>query len=419
MNSNAEQTAPTETPPSITAAFTVKMFRRIWAASLFTNLGMFIQMVGSGWAMTQLSASPALVPLVQTALWGPTMLLAMPAGAIADTYDRRKVAIIASCLALAGASALATSSCLRLFNPYVLLSCCAVIGTGSALMGPAWQASVIEQVPRALLPSAIALTSIASNLARSFGPALGGAVVAAGGPFSAFVINVVCYVPALVVLILWKRAGIEKGDRENLVRSISSGMRYITGAASLRSLIARGFIVSLPGGSVTALMPLVSKNLLHGNAGTFGLVLGAFGLGSVFGAFNLGRMLHWFETETLMRICAVGAGAGVLIEALVPSLPIVLPALFVAGGFWVINFSVFNIELQLSAPEKVVGRALAALQAATSGGGAIGAALWGLWARGFGVEQAVAGSGVCMIACAFLGVWFRMTTANPHAPAEG
>jgi MFS family permease len=419
----AAQPAPAAAPHAaeapaqgIAAAFETPVFRRIWGASLCMNLGMMIQMVGSSWAMTQLAATPTLVALVQTAVWTPTMILAIPAGAIADMYDRRKVAIAASLVALGGALGLAASSGLGLLAPYLLLGFCFLIGSGGALMGPAWQASVVEQAPPRQLPSAIALTSISLYLARCIGPALGGAIVAVTGAFAAFVINAACYLPALGVLIAWRRAPAPPSDREGVGRSIAVGLRYIAQDRLTRAIVTRTFALSLPGGAATALYPLVARDLLHGNARTFGLLLGAYGLGSVFGACNLGWLRRRVRIEPLLALGAACAGAGVLVVALVHAPPVALAALFVAGAFWVISFTVFNIELQVAAPNAVVGRLLAVQAASASGGGAIGSALWGLGARAFGVQAALTSAGLAMMACALMGLWLP---ADPAIPGEG
>src|SRR5579872_6656550 len=168
-------------------------FRRIWLASLLSNLGLLIQAVGAAWAMTQMTSSADKVALVQTALMLPVMLIAMPAGAIADMYDRRVVSLVALVIALSGASALTVLSWMGLVTPNSLLALCFVVGSGMALLGPAWQSSVTEQVPADMLPAAVALNGISYNIARSFGPAIGGIVVATAGAMAAFAANAILY----------------------------------------------------------------------------------------------------------------------------------------------------------------------------------------------------------------------------------
>src|SRR5581483_10484207 len=225
------------------------------------------------------------------ALMLPVMLIAMPAGAIADMYDRRIVSLVALVIALSGASALTVLSWMGLVTPDSLLALCFVVGSGMALFGPAWQSSVTEQVPVDMLPSAVALNGISYNIARSFGPAIGGIVVATAGAVAAFAANAVLYVPLLVVLFLWRRESEpSRLPRERLNRAIVSGVRYITNSPSIKIVLARTLLTGLIGGSVSALMPLVTRDLLHGGAQTYGIMLGAFGMGAVVGALNISEV---------------------------------------------------------------------------------------------------------------------------------
>jgi len=402
-----------------TAAFEIPAFRRIWTASIFSNLGLLIQSVGSAWAMTEMNAPASQVAMVQSALLLPIMIFAMPAGAIADMYDRRRVAMIAGCIGLSGAIAMTVSSATHHLSPYLLLTCCFVIGSGMALMGPVWQASVSEQVPANYLPSAIGLNSIAYNLARSFGPAVGGAVVAAAGSMAAFAINVIFYLPALIVLYLWKRTPPPmRLPPERMRRAIVSGARYIVHSPSTRTVILRCLATSVAGGAISALMPLVSRDLLGGGAQTFGVLLGAYGVGAVLGAMILGRMRARFSDEAILRICTLAGGVGMVIVGVSHSLALTLAVLFVTGGFWTITFSVFNIELQISAPRWVAGRALAAFQASAAGGAGLGAALWGVVARSSGVQTAIVASGTAMASCVLLGFWLRMPESQDPSASE-
>jgi len=235
-------TSPAEKPLSggTAAALRFPVFRRIWMASLLSNLGLLVQGVGSAWAMIQMTATADKVALVQTALMLPIMIIAMPAGAIADMYDRRVVTLIALSIALSGATALAVMSWFGLITPQILLALCFVVGCGNALFGPAWQSSVSEQVPSEALPSAIALNGISYNIARSFGPAIGGVIVALAGAGAAFGANALLYLPLIIVFLLWRRATEpSRLPPERLSRAIVSGVRYITNSPSIRVLLTR------------------------------------------------------------------------------------------------------------------------------------------------------------------------------------
>ena len=304
-------------PDSIAAPLRHAVFRRIWLASLVSNLGILIQGVGAAWAMTQMTTSADKVALVQTALMLPIMLISMPAGAIADMHDRRIVAMVSLAIAFVGATALTVMFWLDLVTPNILLALCFVVGSGMALFGPAWQASVSEQVPAETLPAAVALNGISYNIARSFGPAVGGIVVATAGAVAAFAVNAVLYLPLMVVLFLWNRTHEpSRLPRERLNRAIVSGVRYIANSPSIRIVLIRTLVTGVIGGSISALMPLVARDLLHGGAQTYGVMLGAFGMGAVFGALNISEVRRRMSGEAAVRACTISLAGAIAAVAL-------------------------------------------------------------------------------------------------------
>jgi len=403
------QKRPPFSADGITAPLRYTVFRRIWLASLLSNLGILIQGVGAAWAMTQMASSADKVALVQTALMLPVMLVAMPAGAIADMHDRRIVTMISLSIALTGASALTALTWLGLMTPNLLLALCFIVGSGMALFGPAWQSSVSEQVPSETLPSAVALNGISYNIARSFGPAIGGVVVAAAGAVAAFALNAMLYIPLLVVLFLWNRVSEpSRLPRERLSRAIVSGVRYITNSPSIKIVLTRTFVIGLIGGSVSALMPLVARDLLHGGAQTYGIILGAFGMGAIIGALNIGEIRKRLSGEAAIRACTLSMGAAIAAVALSRESVLTAAALVVAGSVWMLAVALFNIGVQLSAPRWVAGRSLAAYQASISGGIAIGSWGWGHLTDAYGVEAALLVSAALMLASPLLGLLLPM-----------
>jgi len=393
----------------VAAPLRLAVFRRIWLASLLSNLGLLIQAVGAAWAMTQMTSSADRVALVQTALMLPVMLISMPAGAIADMYDRRIVALVSLGIALSGATALSVLAWLGLITPPILLAFCFIVGSGMALFGPAWQSSVSEQVPAETLPSAVALNGISYNIARSFGPAIGGIVVATAGAVAAFAANAVLYIPLLVVLFLWRRTSEpSRLPREQLSRAIVSGVRYIANSPSIRIVLVRTLVTGAIGGSVSALMPLVARDLLHGGAQTYGIMLGAFGIGAVIGALNIAEVRRRLSGEAAVRACAVSMAGAIAAVALSHQPVLTAAALVVAGAVWMLAVALFNIGVQLSAPRWVAGRSLAAFQASIAGGIALGSWGWGRLTDAAGVETALLVSAGLMLLSPLLGLWLRM-----------
>ena len=411
-----EITGPAAAADRIMAPLRYPVYRRIWLASLISNLGLLIQGVGAAWAMTQMASSADMVALVQTALMLPVMLVAIPAGAAADMYDRRVVIISALLLSLVGASLLSALALLNLVSPTLLLLFTFIIGGGMALFGPAWQASVSEQVPAEILPSAIALNSISFNIARSFGPAIGGIIVATAGAVAAFLTNAILYLPLLAVLVRWRR--VQEPPRlppERMVRAIISGSRYVVHSPPIRTVLARTFLTGVAGGSVSALMPLVARDLLGGGAQTYGVMLGMFGVGAVAGALNIATIRRLLSGESTIRLTASMMGLAICVIALSHSTILTGAALLVAGAAWMVAVTLFNIGIQLAIPRWVAGRALAGFQAAIAGGVALGSWLWGHVATGWGVDTALLASGIAMALLSLLGFWLRMPEAETSA----
>jgi MFS family permease len=394
---------------SITAPLRHAVFRRIWLASLLSNLGLLIQGVGAAWSMTQMASSADKVALVQTALMLPIMLISMPAGAIADMHDRRVVAMVSLLISLVGATSLTVLAWFNLVTPNTLLAFCFVVGTGMALMGPAWQSSVSEQVPSETLPAAVALNGISFNIARSFGPAVGGIIVATSGAVAAFAANAVLYLPLLIVLFLWNRVSEpSRLPREQLTRAMVSGIRYITNSPSIKIVLTRTLVTGIIGGSVSALMPLIARDLLHGGAQTYGIMLGAFGVGAVIGALNIAEVRKRLSGEAAIRACTLSMAGAIAAVALSHEPVLTAAALVVAGAVWMLAVALFNIGVQLSAPRWVAGRSLAAFQASIAGGIAVGSWGWGHLTDIAGVETALLVSAGLMLLSPLLGIWLPM-----------
>lgn len=402
----------------ITAPLRHATFRRIWLASLVSNLGTLIQGVGVAWAMSQMTPAADKVALVQTALGLPVVLIAMLAGAIADVHDRRIVALVSLGIALAGAIVLTACAWLGLLTPNLLLILCFAGGCGMALMGPAWQSAVSEQVPADALPAAVALNGISYNIARSVGPAIGGIVVAAAGTVAVFALNALAYLPLMVALFLWERKTQRSGlPPENLSRAVVLGVRYIANSPPIKIVLIRTTVFGVIGGAIIALMPLVARDLLYGGAPTYGIMFSAFGLGAVVGALNIAEVRKRMSGEAAIRACALSMGGALAVVALSRVPVLTAAALVVAGAAWTMTWTLFSIGVQLSAPRWVAGRSLGAYQAATSGGIALGSWGWGRLTDAAGVDTALLVSAVMMLASPLIGLWLRMPSIR--AQPEG
>lgn len=392
-------------------------FRRIWTTSLFSNFGQLILGVGAAWEMTRLSDSPSMVALVQTALMVPLMLVALPAGAVADMFDRRKIALVGLGFSMASAATLTLLAFLGLTTPWILLLFCVLIGGGVALYSPSWQASIGEQVSPAHLPAAVALGTISYNVARSFGPALGGLVVLALGAKAAFAMNAVFYLPLWLAFFVWKRQHVpSRLPPERMDRAILSGGRYALHSPPIRTVLIRAFVFGLSSATSTALAPLIARDLLHGDADVFGLLLGAAGVGAVVGALFIGRLRDRFGNETVVRVCTLLTAVALVVMGVSRSLELTCAALFVGGAANIICVAMLNVSVQLSAPRWVTARALSLYSSALTGGIAIGAWGWGTVAGHWDVTTAFIGSGVGMAATLMLGWLLPLPATEDESP---
>jgi MFS family permease len=393
-------------------------FREIWLASLMSNLALLITGVGAAWAMTLLTDSAQYVALVQSALMLPFLFFAMPAGAIADSYDRRRVAIFAMSGAALANLLLLGVAWAGLLTPWLLLALCFLVGIFNTTFTPSWQASVSEQVPGEDLPRAVALNAVSFNIARSFGPAVGGAIIAVTGAAAAFAASVLLYVPMLLAFWRWKRPR-EKPrlPPERVGGAIVSGIRYIAHSGPMRAVILRSFLYCVGASSIAGLMPLLSKYQLGGGPLMFGLLLACYGGGAVLGGLFMQRLrslLGSAPTETGVAITA----AGIIALAFADTLWLAMPVLIGIGAIWTQALTTLNVAVQTGAPRWVSGRALAGFQATAAGGFALGSWLWGYVVEQSSLPTALIASGVVLIAFSFVGRWLRSADDIPD-PAAG
>ncbi len=389
---------------STLAPFRHGTFRAVWTASLLSNFGGLIQGVGSAWLMTSISTSSDMVALVQASTALPVMLFSLTAGAIADSFGRRQVMLVAQAFMLAVSVLLTICAYLGLITPWLLLSFTFLIGCGTALNNPSWQASVGDMVPRADLPAAVSLNSMGFNLTRSVGPAIGGVIVAAAGAAAAFAANALSYVALIAVLFRWKpQLPPAALPRESLGAAMGAGLRYVAMSPNIGKVLLRASIFGFTAGAILALLPLVARDLVGGGPLTYGVMLGAFGVGAVGGALISGRLRRMLTSETMVRSAFIGFAICAWVAAFSPQTWQTLLGLLVGGACWVIALSHFNTTVQMSTPRWVVGRALSIYQTATFGGIALGSWIWGVMAESHGVETALVVSGFAMVAGGALG----------------
>lgn len=357
--------------------FRYPIFRAIWIANLFSNLGSTLQGVGAAWLMTELTPSHQMVALVQASATVPIMLLGVFAGAIADNFDRRRVMLAAQVGMLAVSAVLAVLAYAGLINPFLLLAFTFTVGAGTALNSPAWQASVRQQVHPSELPQAIALNSISFNIARSIGPAVGGVLISIWDVSFAFAVNAISYI-GLIGVLLWWRPEERPIERRPILPAVGVGIHFCATNNPLRRILIRGFALGFCLAAYQALLPAVVSGHIHGTELDFGLMLGLFGIGSISAAPFIGTIRSKLGLEGILALGSAMFVFALWLIAEVHQVLYALPGAFVAGMAWVLILTTLNTAVQMRSPDDILGRCLSIYQAVTFGGMAIGSWVWGM-----------------------------------------
>lgn len=391
-------------------------YRSIWLAVLCSNIGTWMQTVGAQLLLVDEPRASTLVALVQTASTLPVVLLALPGGVLADTFDRRRMLLVVQCYMATVGVVLAVLTGTGQMRPPLLLVLTFALGVGTALTAPAYQALIPDLVPRSELASAAALGAVSMNLARAVGPAVAGLIIARIGTAAVFAINAATFVVFAGVLLLWRRERAEVATtRERFRPALRAGGRYVRHSPVVRRLLLRVTLFLLPATALWALLPLIATDRLGLGASGYGLLLAALGLGAVAGAVLLPilrRMLS--PNRQLVAASAVFALSTALVGTVdIPG--VVLLALLPAGAAWVAVLSTMNASLQLFLPSWVRARGLAIYQMTLFGTQAFAALAWGLVAESAGlVPTFLAAATLMAVGGATLLVW-----PIHHAPAHG
>jgi MFS family permease len=387
----------------------IALFRSLWIATIVSYIGTWMQDVGAGWLMTSLSTSPSMVALVEAADSIPVMLLAMPAGALADIIDRRRLLIAVQIYLLIVAAALAILTWMELMSAWGLLGFIFALGVGNAMMMPAWAAIVPDIVPSEELPSAIALNSIAVNVSRAIGPAIAGFLVAAVGVWLVFVLNALSYIGILAVLARWKQDRVKSSlPAERFFSAIRVGMRFVMHTRALQVVLIRGTAFFIFASATWSLFPLIVRRELGRGPETYGVLLACIGAGAVGGAM----MLPWLRARASRDTLVAGASALYALAALalahVQNLALLAVAMLATGVAWISILSALQVSAQMTLPAWVRARGLAAFVVVFMGGMAIGSIMWGQVANHIGIPAALTVAAMGMVAAIALTWSFKL-----------
>jgi MFS family permease len=361
------------------APFRQSAFTVIWTATLIANIGGWMFSAASGWLMTDLDADPLIVSLVQAATTLPLFLFAVPAGALADIFDKRKFLIVFETMATAISAIYAALVGLHLATPGNLLLFTFLISAAGALTSPAWQAIVPQLVAKNDLPAAIAINSVGVNISRALGPALGGIIIVALGIAAPFWINAISNV-AVIIALLWWRVSKRSSTllpAEHFGQAVWAGLRYARYNPHLRGTLMRAAGFFLFSSAFWALLPLIARTQIAGGPELYGILLGVIGVGAVGGAFALPALKAKVGPDGLMALATLGTGVAMAIFGVAREPLAALAASTIAGASWIAALATLNVSAQVALPDWVRGRGLAVFATVFFGFVTLGSAVWG------------------------------------------
>src|SRR5512133_3857833 len=412
----ASATATAE--PSPWAPLRHRAFRWLWLGMFIGYIGAWMQTVGAQWLLVDAPNAAALVSLVQAAMTLPVMLLALPGGVLADSFDRRWLLLTVQAYFFLDAVLLTVLTATGLIPPALLLGLIFAFAIGAAVQLPTWQATIPELVPRSQLRAATRLEMVGVNVARAVGPALAGLVIAGFGVPVVFALTALSVVFLSVALLRWRRppAGSEP-RRERFVPALRAGGRYVWHEPVVRRILLRVVLFIPAGVALWALLPLIASQRLGLGPAGYGALFGALGAGAIVAALVLGRVRDRLSTNALLTAAGVLFAAALALIVLIPNFWAAMATLVFAGLAWPAVISTLNAELQLFLPVWVRARGLAIYMMTFTGSMSVGALLWGVVAELVGLQVTFFAAAALMLVGVVAGV-FRRLPETGHLDPE-
>jgi len=384
-----------ETASSAWAPLKEPLFRSMWIAAIISYIGTWMQAVGAGWMMTEISSSPLMVGLVQAAVALPVFLVILPAGALADMVDRRQFLLVTQGWMVLAAGSLGVLTLFRAVTPWVLLGFTFALGLGAVMNDPAWQAITPELVPNEQHGAAVALNSAGFNVARAIGPPLGGMVIAVAGSGTAFLLNALSFFGVIIVLYRWQRPMPERMETAALWDSVRGGIQYAHRSALVKSVLIRTGAFSVGAIALLALLPIVARP--YGATG-FGILLGTFGVGALIGATILPRLKRQLSVDGVVATAIIIFAVMTFAAGQVHRFSALCVVMASAGGAWIGILACLNTAAQTMTPPWVRARALSMYLLVLQGGMAIGSTMWGALATRIGLPRTLCCSALALLA---------------------
>ncbi len=367
------------TPTSMWSPLRSPLYAILFTATVISNIGTWMHEVGASWLMAEMTQDPAKVALIQTAVSLPIFFFALPAGALADLMDRRKLLIIINTVACLIATGLATTIQSGVIVPWVLIAFTFSLGVSAAFIAPAWQAIVPGLVNKSQLSAAVSLNGVGINISRAVGPAIAGALIVSSGIEAPFWVNSVSYVFIIAALLWWRpTATLRQGlPKEHILPAMISGLRYARHSKPLINTLVRALAFFIAASAFWALLPVIVNVEMSGQASLYGLATGLVGAGALVGAVTLPTLKTKFSSGALLLMVSLLDAILFVALSLTFSKVVLLACCFLFGSAWIIALANLNVSAQTSLPNWVRARGLSVFLTVFFGAMSLGSVMWG------------------------------------------
>ncbi|MGX7678545.1 MFS transporter [Jatrophihabitans sp. DSM 45814] len=407
---------PADLPRSRAGAFTalaIPLFRALWLAEFAGDLGNWMQTVGAQWVIVNHPDAVLLAAMIVAAGRLPMLVLAVPAGALADLLDRRRLLLLSQVAQAVIATALAVESLAGQLGPVALLVYTVLLGLGSAVSVITFQSLMPQIVPVSQFSSAVAMAQVNLNIARVIGPPIGGLIVAITGPSGVFVLDACSYVVFALVLVFAK---IPEPSQVRFTgtfqRAVTEGLALIRRSIPLRRILLHSFVVTVPCSAVWALLPALASRRLDVGATGYGLLLAAVGIGSIFGVIVLPVIDQFCAAGTTLLVGNLATAAMLALLGLTDDPAAAGAALFGFGISWLVVQTRLGASIQVAAPDAARARTISVFQSVRLGGQGIGALAWGGLAQVTSVIAAFGFAAGSLAVGAFAILWWPLLPEN-------
>lgn len=389
-------------------------FRMLWIANVASLVGSWMHETATAWLMTSMTVSPVMVALLQTSMTLPFFLMALPAGALADIVDRRKILIAVQTIMLLAACALGALTLTGTITPVIILVLTFALAVAAAVNAPTWQSIIPELVSKDRLQSAVTLGSVAFNVARVAGPVLGGLFLALAGPASVFFVNGLSFIGVIFALFRWKYRQPEQSlPAERFFGAIRTGVGYVRNVPQVRTILLRMAVFSFFGGSLWTFLPIIARVRLSLSPAGFGFLMCFFGIGGLAGAALLPKAGQMLRLRPLANCATLLFGASIAILSFSKLFWLTSLALVIGGIAWLVLISTYNTAVLSIVPSWVRGRVMSVFMLVFFGPFAIGSALWGFLGSWLGITATLA------LTAVFTGAGILATSGMQFSESHG